>query len=95
MNSSRSPTVRTILRTGLLILIAAGGVDASARSTQVPPTSAPPTATPQEVIAWLDCVECVAELKQIAARGIRSFPIYAPSCSLVHPKTGSIVSSSI
>jgi hypothetical protein len=59
--------IRTMLRTLLLILVAAGGVaDASAQQSQKPPRSTPPpTPTLPEVIAWLDCVECDAELKKL------------------------------
>lgn len=65
---------RTMLRIGLMILIVAGGYsDASSWSLRrhpAPPTTAqPPAGTRPEVIAWLDCVECGAELKQIRTRG--------------------------
>jgi hypothetical protein len=63
-----------MLRTGLLILIAAGGYcQTSARSSQVP-TPNPPIPIRPEVIAWLDCVECGAELKRIASRGDQVVP---------------------
>jgi hypothetical protein len=70
---------RTMLRTGLLIFVVVGGYsDASSwslRQQPTPPTTTPPPAgTRPEVIAWLDCVECGAELKQIAARGDQVVP---------------------
>lgn len=70
---------RTMLRTGLLILIVAGGdSDAASRALRhqpAPPTTAqPPAGTQPEVIAWLDCVECGAELKRIASRGDQVVP---------------------
>jgi hypothetical protein len=68
-----------MLRTGLLILVVAGGYsEASSWSLRQqpapPPTTPPPAGTRTEVIAWLDCVECGAELKQIAARGDQVVP---------------------
>jgi hypothetical protein len=68
----------TILRTGLLMLIAAGGYsEASARSPQQPappPSTTQPSPNRPEVIAWLDCVECRAELKELTLRGDQVVP---------------------